>query len=69
MQLLDYIGAIENALGMKAELELLPMQPGDVPATAADIDALEDAVGYRPSTPINIGIDNFIRWYREFYGA
>ncbi|QFU74637.1 NAD-dependent epimerase [Halioglobus maricola] len=69
VQLLDYIGAIENALGMKAELELLPMQPGDVPATAANIDALETAVGYRPSTPVSEGIDNFIRWYREFYDA
>ncbi|AQA16886.1 capsular biosynthesis protein CpsI [Halioglobus japonicus] len=69
VKLLDYIGAIENALGMKAKLELLPMQPGDVPATAANIDALENAVGYRPSTPVSEGIDNFIRWYREFYGA
>ena len=67
VQLLDYIAAIEEALGMKAEKELLPMQPGDVAATYADIDALEAAVGYRPATTISTGVENFIRWYREYY--
>ena len=67
VQLLDYIAAIEEALGMKAEKELLPMQPGDVAATFADIDALEAAVGYRPATTISTGVENFIRWYREYY--
>ncbi len=67
--LLDYIAAIEAALGLQAEKELLPMQPGDVAATYADIDALEDAVGYRPSTPVAEGVARFIQWYREYYGA
>lgn len=68
VMLMDYIGAIEDALGMTAEKELLPMQPGDVAATYADIDALEAAVGYRPSMPITEGVANFIRWYRDYYG-
>jgi UDP-glucuronate 4-epimerase len=67
-QLLDFIAAIEDALGMPAERELLPMQPGDVPATFADIDALSDYVGYRPATPISEGIGNFVDWYRDYYG-
>lgn len=66
--LLDYIGAIEKALGRTAKKELLPLQPGDVPATFADIDALSDYVGYRPATPIDVGIGNFVRWYRDYYG-
>ena len=68
VQLLDYIAAIEDAVGIKAEKELLPMQPGDVAATYADIDALEAAVGYRPATTISTGVENFIRLYREYYG-
>ncbi len=65
--LLDYIAAIEKALGMQAEKELLPMQPGDVPATYADIDALEAAVGYRPATPVDAGVAKFVEWYRDYY--
>jgi UDP-glucuronate 4-epimerase len=68
VQLMDYIAAVENALGQKAEMELLPMQPGDVPATYADIEALEAAVGYRPGTPIEEGVSRFIDWYRAYYG-
>jgi UDP-glucuronate 4-epimerase len=68
VQLLDFIAAIEDALGMPAERELLPIQPGDVPATFADIDALSDYVGYRPATPISEGIGNFVAWYRDYYG-
>jgi UDP-glucuronate 4-epimerase len=63
--LMDFIGAIENALGKTAEKELLPMQPGDVAATYADIDALVDAVDYHPATPVQVGIDRFIDWYME----
>ncbi|MEH6590034.1 MAG: NAD-dependent epimerase [Halioglobus sp.] len=63
--LMDFIGAIENALGKTAEKELLPMQPGDVAATYADIDALVDAVDYHPATPVQVGIDRFIAWYME----
>ena len=69
VQLLDYIAAIEDALGVKAEKELLPMQPGDVAAAYADIDALENAVGYRPCTPISTGVARFIDWYRNYYDA
>jgi len=62
-----FIAVIEDALGMKAEKIMLPMQPGDVPATYADIDALDDAVGYRPSTPIEEGVRRFVEWYRGYY--
>ncbi|MEE4250948.1 MAG: NAD-dependent epimerase [Alcanivoracaceae bacterium] len=67
VKLLDYIAAVEKALGKKAQLEMLPMQPGDVAATCADIDALEDAVGYRPATPIEEGVANFIKWYQSYH--
>jgi len=66
VMLLDYIAAVEKALGKKAEMEMLPMQPGDVAATCADIDALEQAVGYRPNTPIEEGVNNFISWYLDY---
>ena len=66
VQLLDYIAEIEKALGKTADLEMLPMQPGDVAATCADIDALVEAVNYRPATPIKEGVANFINWYQEY---
>ncbi len=65
---MDFIGAIEQAIGKKAEKQLLPMQPGDVAATYADIDALIEAVDYHPRTPIQEGIDNFIEWYMNHMG-
>jgi UDP-glucuronate 4-epimerase len=68
VQLLRYIEVLERCLGVKAQLELLPMQPGDVPATTADVIALERAVGYTPSTPVEVGIARFVDWYREYYG-
>ncbi|MCP4774535.1 MAG: capsular biosynthesis protein CpsI, partial [Planctomycetaceae bacterium] len=58
---------IEQALGIQAKRNLMPMQAGDVPATFADINALEDAVGFRPSTSISVGIKNFVEWYRDYY--
>lgn len=67
VELMDYIAAIENALGIKAEKELLPMQPGDVPDTYADIEDLVSQFNYRPSTSVDKGVGNFIRWYRDFY--
>ena len=67
VELLDYIGAIESALGMKAEKNLLPIQPGDVPATYADVDDLVADVGFKPSTSIQDGISSFISWYRDYY--
>jgi UDP-glucuronate 4-epimerase len=65
VMLTEFIAAIEKALGKTAERELLPMQPGDVAATYANIDDLIEAVDYRPQTPIQVGIDNFIAWYLE----
>ncbi|MEM8490835.1 MAG: NAD-dependent epimerase [Pseudomonadota bacterium] len=67
--LLDFVAAIESALGARAEMELLPLQAGDVEATFADIDALSDWVGYRPATPIDVGIKNFVDWYTQYYDA
>jgi UDP-glucuronate 4-epimerase len=66
VKLLDFVSAIENALGMEAVKELLPMQPGDVAATYANIDDLVADVGYRPQTPIEYGVSEFISWYREY---
>ena len=67
VQLLDFIGAIETALGMKAEKRLLPLQDGDVPATYANTDLLNDWVGFVPGTPIQEGVGRFIAWYRDYY--
>jgi UDP-glucuronate 4-epimerase len=68
VQLIDYIRAIEAALGKTAKLDLLPAQPGDVPDTFADVTALHEAVDYRPETPMEVGVERFVRWYRDFYG-
>ena len=65
--LMDYIEALEHALGVTAEKELLPMQPGDVPATAADTSALEAWVDFKPNTLVQDGVANFVAWYRQFY--
>ncbi|QNI52861.1 nucleotide sugar epimerase [Synechococcus sp. BIOS-E4-1] len=67
--LMDYIEAVENALGITATKELLPMQPGDVPATAADTSALEAWTGFKPNTPVIVGVAEFVKWYREFYSV
>ncbi len=69
VELMDYIRAIEEALGMKAELNLLPLQPGDVPDTYADVGALVEDVGYRPSMSVDEGTRRFVQWYREYYGV
>ena len=62
-----FIEVLERRLDMKAEKELLPMQPGDVPETYADVADLERDVGFRPTTPIEDGIDRFVSWYKNFY--
>jgi UDP-glucuronate 4-epimerase len=67
--LLDFIAAIEDALGRKAEKNLLPMQQGDVPATYADVDALAEWVGFAPATDIHTGVRRFVDWYRDYYRA
>ena len=69
VKLADYIAAIEKALGRKAITEMLPLQPGDVPDTFADVSELEARVGYRPATPIEKGIAAFVAWYRQYYDA
>jgi len=67
VQLMDYIHLIEDKIGRKAEINFLPLQPGDVPKTYADIDDIERDVNYRPSTPIEKGIANFVDWYKDYY--
>jgi len=67
VELLDYIRAFEKAIGKKAKLDLLPMQPGDVPATEADTSALQAATGFSPATPVEEGVRRFVAWYREYY--
>ncbi len=67
IELLDYIVALESHLGRKAQLNLLPLQPGDVPDTFADVEDLVSAVGYRPTTSVYEGTSRFIDWYRAYY--
>lgn len=67
VELLHFIRTIEQKLGRKAQLNLLPLQPGDVPATCADVADLMQDVGFQPATPIELGISHFIDWYREYY--
>ncbi len=69
VELLEYIRLIEQAIGRQASLRLLPLQPGDVPDTHADVQALMDDVGYVPATPVEKGIQNFVDWYRAYYGV
>jgi len=68
VDLMRYIEVLEECLGKKAEKNMLPMQPGDVPATYANVDDLARDVGFKPDTPIEEGIKRFVEWYREFYG-
>ena len=67
VKLNDYINAIEKATGIKAKRELLPLQPGDVPETYADISDLEEHFNYKPVTKIEKGVQNFVDWYRSYY--
>ena len=67
VELLRYIELIEECLGKKAEKNFLPLQPGDVPDTYADVDSLMEDVGYKPATPIEVGIARFVEWYRDYY--
>ena len=67
VELMRFIEVLENCLGKKAEKHLLPMQAGDVPATFADVDDLMKDVGFKPSTPIEIGVQRFVEWYRTYY--
>lgn len=65
----DFIAAIEQATGREAVKNYLPMQPGDVVSTYADVEALNQAVGFEPKTPISVGIPKFVDWYRGYYGV
>ena len=65
-ELMDYIAALENALGVKAEKNMLPMQSGDVPATWADTELLRKLTGYIPSTPVEVGVREFVDWYKSY---
>ncbi len=69
VELLDYIKAIEDALGIKADMELLPLQPGDVPDTYADVADLVRDFDYKPTTTINQGVAKFIEWYKNYYNV
>jgi UDP-glucuronate 4-epimerase len=62
-----YIAVLEQCLGKKAEMKLLPLQAGDVPDTYADVEDLVRDVGYRPATPIEAGVKQFVDWYLDYY--
>lgn len=68
VELMQFIRVIETLLGKEAQKTLLPMQPGDVPITYADVDELMQDVGFRPDTPIEQGMARFVEWYRDYYG-
>jgi UDP-glucuronate 4-epimerase len=67
VELLEVVRLLEQAIGKQAKRELLPMQPGDVPVTYADVDDLMRDVGFRPSTPIGEGVARFVDWYRSYH--
>ena len=69
VELMEFIEAIERALGMKIKKNLLPLQAGDVPATYADVTDLVEDLHYQPATPVQVGIDRFVAWYREFFAV
>ncbi|MDX1736606.1 MAG: SDR family NAD(P)-dependent oxidoreductase [Alphaproteobacteria bacterium] len=66
-KLMDMISILEEETGQKANCDFMPMQPGDVPATYADIEPMRRDFGYEPTTPISVGLPNFVRWYREYH--
>ena len=69
VQLMDFIEAIEHALGITAQKNLMPLQDGDVPATFADVSALAEWTGFTPATPVREGVRRFVAWYREYFRA
>ena len=68
IQLLHFISCLEEAIGIEAIKQFEPIQPGDVKATAANTDALEEWIDFRPSTPVERGVKEFAEWYKEYYG-
>ena len=69
VELVDYVKALEDSLGRKAEKQFLPLQPGDIPSNQANVDNLAKDFDYRPVTKIEDGIQNFVNWYRSYYGV
>lgn len=69
VKLLDFVESLENSLGIKAQKNMMPMQPGDVYQTYADVDDLFAATNHKPATPVSQGVDNFVNWYRDFYNV
>ncbi|MEM1246533.1 MAG: NAD-dependent epimerase/dehydratase family protein [Acidobacteriota bacterium] len=67
-ELMDFIGQIEKSCGVEGEKEFLPMQPGDVIQTRADVDLAREMIGYEPKVKIDVGVPKFVEWYREYYG-
>jgi UDP-glucuronate 4-epimerase len=67
--LMKVVGLLEEALGRQAEVEMLPMQAGDVERTYADISAIAADLGYAPTTPIEVGVPKFVEWYRGYHGV
>ncbi len=67
VRLMDFVEAIENSIGKKAQINMMPIQPGDVPSTCADVSALQRDVGFKPATGVNDGIDRFVSWYKTYY--
>ncbi|MEL0211171.1 MAG: protein CapI, partial [Novosphingobium sp.] len=66
--LMKVIGILEEQLGRKAEMNLMPMQPGDVRQSFADIDAISGDLGYQPTTSIDVGVPRFVAWYKDYHG-
>ena len=67
VELMEMIRTLEEELGLKAEYNMMPLQPGDVPDTYADVQALQEAVGFKPATPLRKGLQEFVNWYRDYY--
>ena len=67
VELMDYISALEEALGMEAKKNMMPIQPGDVLDTSADTQPLYDLVGFKPQTSVKGGVKNFVEWYKDYY--
>jgi UDP-glucuronate 4-epimerase len=64
---MGFIAVIENYLGIKAQKNMMPLQPGDVLETCADVTGLQQAVGFQPTTPLEVGLPRFIDWYKDYY--
>ena len=64
---MDYISALEKTLGKKAKIKFLPLQPGDIPNTNANVDSLVKEFDYKPTTSVFDGVSNFVKWYKDYY--